>query len=76
MVPVESFNQRQQMIDEFSNLVTAIQAKRNEVPRSRSILIGITGIDGCGKGYMTGRIVSELLLQDFKAVGINIDGWA
>ena len=72
MVTVESFNQRQQMIHEFSNLVTAIQAKRNEVPRSRSILIGITGIDGCGKGYMTGRIVSELLLQDFKAVGINI----
>jgi uridine kinase len=75
MVTVETFNQRQQMIDEFSNAVTAIHVKRREVPRSRSILIGITGIDGCGKGYVTRRIASDLMLQDFKAVGINIDGW-
>jgi len=63
------------MIDEFRDLVTAIQVKRSDVPRSRSILVGINGIDGSGKGYVTGRVVSDLLLQGFKAVGINIDGW-
>lgn len=62
------------MIDEFSKAVTAIRIKRSEVPPSRGILIGITGIDGCGKGYLTGKIVSELQ-QGLKAVGINIDGW-
>ncbi|HEU0007994.1 MAG TPA: uridine kinase [Terriglobia bacterium] len=63
------------MIDDLSNALASIQLKRREVPTSKGILVGVTGIDGCGKGYMTGRIVSELQRLGFKAVGINIDGW-
>ena len=63
------------MIDDLSDALALIQLKRSEVPTSKGILVGITGIDGCGKGYMTGRIVSELQRLRFKAVGINVDGW-
>ncbi|MBI4640077.1 MAG: uridine kinase [Candidatus Tectomicrobia bacterium] len=55
--------------------VAAIHAKRQEIPCHRSMLVGITGIDGCGKGYLTGRVVAQLQQQGLKAVGINVDGW-
>jgi uridine kinase len=63
------------MTDELSKAVVAIQLKRIGTPLSKAILIGITGIDGCGKGYVTRKIVSELRKQGFKAVGINADDW-
>lgn len=63
------------MIDELSKAVVAIQLKRTGTPLSKAILIGITGIDGCGKGYLTRKIVSELRKQGFKAVGISADDW-
>ena len=63
------------MIDDLSNAFALIQLKRSEVPTSKGILVGVTGIDGCGKGYLAGRIVSELQLLGLKAVSINVDGW-
>ena len=63
------------MIDDLSNALALIQFKRSEVPTSKGILVGVTGIDGCGKGYLTRMILSELQRLGFKAVGINIDGW-
>jgi len=42
---------------------------------SRSVLIGITGIDGCGKGYLTAKIAAQLQQQGIKAISINVDGW-
>ncbi len=52
-----------------------ILAKRKRVPPQRSLLVGISGIDGSGKGYLTSQIVTLLLRQGQKAVGINTDGW-
>src|SRR5688572_10895220 len=63
------------MSDDLSNALALIQFKRSEVPTSKGILVGVTGIDGCGKGYLTRMILSELQRLGFKAVGINIDGW-
>ena len=37
-------------------------------------LIGVSSIDGCGKGYLTDKIVAQLQLQGQKTVGINVDG--
>lgn len=62
-------------MDEINNVVEAIRAKRDEVPSQRSLLIGVTGIDGCGKGYLTEKIVSQLQRRGLKATGINVDGW-
>jgi uridine kinase len=52
-----------------------ILAKRKRVPPQRSLLVGISGIDGSGKGYLTSQIVTLLQRQGQKAVGINTDGW-
>jgi uridine kinase len=38
-------------------------------------LVAITGIDGCGKGYVTARIVNALQSKGVRAAVINIDGW-
>jgi hypothetical protein len=40
----------QRTLTNIGQAVAAILAKREEVPTHRSVLIGITGIDGCGKG--------------------------
>jgi uridine kinase len=48
---------------------------RRSVPAQRSVLAAITGIDGCGKGYVTARLVNALREKGIRVAGINIDGW-
>lgn len=62
-------------MEDISQAIAAILAKRKEVPMRRSLLVGITGIDGCGKGYLSAKIVAQLQQQHINAVGINVDGW-
>jgi uridine kinase len=38
-------------------------------------LVAITGIDGCGKGYVTARVTGALRSKGLRAAAINIDGW-
>jgi uridine kinase len=40
-----------------------------------AILVGISGIDGSGKGYVTKRLVSRLEKARVRAVAVNVDGW-
>ncbi|SRR6266704_2546723 len=67
-------NEDAAMID-VNQAIAEILAKRKQVPPQRSLLVGISGIDGSGKGYLTGQIVTLLQRQGQKAVGINTDGW-
>lgn len=55
--------------------VDRIAAERARVPRERSLLVGISGIDGSGKGYVTRQLVARLALKSIAAANINIDGW-
>ena len=55
--------------------VAEILEARNSIPSERSVLTAITGIDGCGKGYVAARIVDALQTEGVRAVSINIDGW-
>lgn len=48
---------------------------RLEGPTGESILVAVSGIDGSGKGYITGRLVGDLHRRGVNAVGINVDGW-
>jgi len=43
--------------------------------RDRAVLIALTGIDGCGKGYLTGLLVQALQHSGVRPAPINIDGW-
>ncbi len=59
----------------LQTVVDEILDARSAIPSQRSILTAITGIDGCGKGYVTARIVDALQTKGVRAVAINIDGW-
>jgi len=59
----------------LQTVVDEILDARSSIPPQRSVLTAITGIDGCGKGYVTARIVDALQTKGVRAVAINIDGW-
>ena len=62
-------------ISTLQTLVKENLDARTLIPSDRSLLAAVTGIDGCGKGYVTGRIVDELQSKGVHAVAINVDGW-
>lgn len=55
--------------------VDAIVGARAGTPAERSLLVATSGIDGCGKGYLTGRLVAALEARGLRVAGIDIDGW-
>lgn len=55
--------------------IEAICAKLHAVPRDHSLLVGISGIDGCGKGYVTAMLSETLEFKGFRVAVINADGW-
>lgn len=62
----------------MSNLdetVREILARRANVPDSRSLLVGVSGIDGCGKGYLAAQLQAHLALQGVISSILNVDGW-
>ncbi len=56
-------------------IVEKICQTRRQVPAHRSVLVAISGIDGCGKGYITAKILDSLKTRKLNAVAINGDGW-
>ncbi len=62
-------------IADIHNVIESILKIRTQVPSLRSVLVAISGIDGCGKGYLTAKIVDELKALGINAVSLNGDGW-
>ena len=48
---------------------------RDRVPADRSALVAITGIDGCGKGYLAAQWRDGLRAQGLRVALIGVDGW-
>src|SRR5262245_3362847 len=48
---------------------------RSSIAATRAVLTAVSGIDGCGKGYIAAQVVAELEGLGTKAVAINVDGW-
>lgn len=59
----------------IDEVVNRILDRRTEVPGDRSLLVGISGIDGCGKGYVAGQIEAYLAQRAVASAVINVDGW-
>lgn len=57
----------------IEQLAKAIIKKKAEVPMERSMLIGISGIDASGKGFVTNKLANSLTA--FNVAIINVDGW-
>jgi len=63
------------MKTDLAVVIEKIKETRNSVPKERSALIAISGIDGSGKGYITAQIVARLQAAGLRTAGINVDGW-
>jgi uridine kinase len=59
----------------IDEVVDRILDRRAEVPENRSLLVGISGIDGCGKGFIAAQIEARLVQRAVASAVINVDGW-
>jgi uridine kinase len=59
----------------IDDVVAKIVAARHQIPTARGVLVAVSGIDGSGKGYVTGKIVEALRATGLRVAEINIDGW-
>jgi uridine kinase len=56
--------------------IALILAKRGLAPASRSLLVGLSGIDGSGKGHLARHIVTALRSRGFSVASLGVDDWA
>lgn len=59
----------------IDEVVRKIVERRAAVPASRSLLVGVSGIDGCGKGYLAKQLEAHLALHGVTPAILNVDGW-
>ncbi|HSE18881.1 MAG TPA: hypothetical protein VLB46_17615 [Pyrinomonadaceae bacterium] len=59
----------------INEVIRAILERRASVPDTRSLLVGVSGIDGCGKGYLARQFEAHLALYGVTPVIVNVDGW-
>ncbi len=59
----------------LADVIDRIAAVRASVPRERAALVAVSGIDGCGKGYVAARIVDGLTARGLRPAALNVDGW-
>lgn len=60
---------------DFNRAIDAILDKQCDTPWNKSTLVGISGIDGSGKGYVTKQLADHLQMHNVNAISIGIDGW-
>ncbi|MCI0738292.1 MAG: hypothetical protein L0Y72_04560 [Gemmataceae bacterium] len=60
---------------ELRSATELILSKRSETPQKRGLLVGISGIDGCGKGYLAACLQDVLVKRGAHVACINVDGW-
>ncbi len=56
-------------------VVEAILARRAGHPPAMALLVGLSGIDGSGKGYLARHLITALTACGLKAAAVNVDGW-
>jgi len=59
----------------IDEVVRRIIERRANVPDTRSLLVGVSGIDGCGKGYLAAQLQAHLTLYGVIPAILNVDGW-
>jgi uridine kinase len=52
-----------------------ILQRRATVPETRCLLVGVSGIDGSGKGYVARQLEARLALHGVIPATLNVDGW-
>jgi uridine kinase len=62
-------------MNSIDEVVRKILERRTNVPDTRSLLVGVSGIDGCGKGYVAAQLQAHLALRGVIPTILNVDGW-
>jgi uridine kinase len=62
------------MLEDVS-LISAVIEKRKAVSPQQALLVGISGIDASGKGFVTARLAESLQIRGIKLAVINVDAW-
>lgn len=60
---------------DLSPLVTAVHRRRLAMPAHHGALVGLSGIDGAGKGFVAARLSVELDRLGLRVALLNVDGW-
>ncbi len=60
---------------EIERGASAILACYERSKPAGALLVGVSGIDGSGKGYLTREIVLRVERSRVRAVALNVDGW-
>jgi uridine kinase len=58
----------------IEEVVRKILERRANIPDARGLLVGISGIDGCGKGYFATQLRAHLALRGVIPAILNVDG--
>ena len=59
----------------IDDIVRKILERRANISTARSVLVGVSGIDGCGKGYLAAQLQAHLALHGVIPAVLNVDGW-
>ena len=58
-----------------NELCRRIQIIRQQAPAQRSTLVGISGIDASGKGFLSRQLADELTRHQLRVTLVNVDHW-
>jgi len=59
----------------WERVVGAVLQKRDVVAPDRAVLVGISGIDASGKGFITARLAKQLRARGWSVAAISADDW-
>ena len=59
----------------WRRVINAIARKRSAVAPDRAVLVGISGIDASGKGYLAAKLAGQLQIEGLKVALISADDW-
>lgn len=59
----------------IDEVIRTILERRARIPDTRALLVGVSGIDGCGKGYLAAQLEARLALHGVTPAILNVDGW-
>lgn len=62
-------------VKSIEELIQKILERRESIPEGRSLLLGLSGIDGSGKGYLAGQVEAHLAQYAVACAILNVDGW-
>jgi uridine kinase len=60
---------------EIRELVSSISSRCHKLNRSRALLVGMSGIDASGKGFVSKELADLLETKNLTVAQINADGW-